>query len=249
MKKSHWLSLASTWLSECLNMKDMPRLTSQVVCLALGSFSPVNELDPQLAPGVTSCVDFQGSKQSQYQLIFFLDVLIPVLSFYQRARKPESVPAQEDHTDSSTTEALTASFYDPAFTEKDKENLRKLGHVVLNEEPNFVCKEPTFFYIPHAPKTLYERLIKENSMLASGGNLRNVVLLGNDLKGYQGALIQEDRDSIPALMQINPQTIQTHYPPDLSKLNQAAGVHFFNEVCLQWFRMSPTEFANDSVLP
>ncbi|KAA1096302.1 hypothetical protein PGT21_012201 [Puccinia graminis f. sp. tritici] len=239
MEKSQWLSLSSTWFAQCLNDPGTPGPPRKITCLALGSFSPDAAYQPVLTPGVASCTGIHGLKQSQFQLVFLLDVILPILSAHQRPENPANperqIPSPIDMPERSN---LKVSFYDPAFTEKDKENLRNLGHVVLDAEPSLRCEQPTFFYMPHAPKTLYERLVCENSPPDDEDNLSHIILMGNDLKSYQKIMVQEEKDAIPTLMHLDAQNIQAHYPPDLSKLNQDTGVHFFNETCFQWFTTS-----------
>lgn len=69
-------------------------------------------------------------------------------------------------------------------------------------------------------------------------NLSQIILVGNDLSSYQKIMVQEEKDSIPVLMQLDPSAILALHPPDLTQLNHDTGVHFFNETCFQWFRMS-----------
>jgi hypothetical protein len=120
--------------------------------------------------------------------------------------------------------------------------------------------------MPHAPKTLYERLVRENSSPHGKGNLSQVILLGNDLKSYQKIMVQEEKDKIPVLMELgiwcliyfflkkrgspfsdgfaviwfslDPDVINALPPPDLTQLNHDTGVHAFNETCFQWFTKS-----------
>ncbi|KAH9456851.1 hypothetical protein Pst134EA_020763 [Puccinia striiformis f. sp. tritici] len=240
MEKSCWLSLSSAWFSQCLNDPEMPNPPRSIICLALGSFSPDSVRLSAVDTEVASCTGIHGLKQSQYQLVFLLDVILPILSSrHQQDGNPDPIQDLKGRadapTDVSVKSNLKVSFYDPAFTEKDKQYLRQLDHVVLDAEPSLCSEEPTFFYMPHAPKTLYERLVRENSPPENRGNLSRVILLGNDLKSYQKLMLQEEKDSIPVLMRLDPQTIKTYHPPDLTKLNQDTGVHFFNETCFQWF--------------
>ncbi|OAW00047.1 hypothetical protein PTTG_25152 [Puccinia triticina 1-1 BBBD Race 1] len=238
MEKSRWLSSSSTWLTQCLNDEEAPPPPRRILCLALGSFSPDTASQHMLSPGVASCTGIHGQKQSQYQLVFLLDVILPILSKGRQSNNSD-LQGQEFQNDSamdwSHKSNLKVCFYDPAFTEKDKENLRKFGHDVLDAEPSLYCEEPTFFYMPHAPKTLYERLVCENSTPNHGDNLSRIILMGNDIKSYQKIMVQEEKDTIPVLLDLDPLTIHTRYPPDLTKLNQDTGVHFFNETCFQWF--------------
>ncbi|KAI9620284.1 hypothetical protein H4Q26_013854 [Puccinia striiformis f. sp. tritici PST-130] len=229
MEKSCWLSLSSAWFSQCLNDPEMPNPPRSIICLALGSFSPDSVRLSAVDTEVASCTGIHGLKQ----------VNINWSSRHQQDGNPDPIQDLKGRadapTDVSVKSNLKVSFYDPAFTEKDKQYLRQLDHVVLDAEPSLCSEEPTFFYMPHAPKTLYERLVRENSPPENRGNLSRVILLGNDLKSYQKLMLQEEKDSIPVLMRLDPQTIKTYHPPDLTKLNQDTGVHFFNETCFQWF--------------
>jgi len=57
--------------------------------------------------------------------------------------------------------------------------------------------------MPHAPKTLYERLVSQNGpSRAAIDTLALILLLGNDLSSYQKLMVQDEKDSIPVLMQL-----------------------------------------------
>ncbi|KAA1118505.1 hypothetical protein PGTUg99_011763 [Puccinia graminis f. sp. tritici] len=155
MEKSQWLSLSSTWFAQCLNDPGTPGPPRKITCLALGSFSPDAAYQPVLTPGVASCTGIHGLKQSQFQLVFLLDVILPILSAHQRPENPANperqIPSPIDMPERSN---LKVSFYDPAFTEKDKENLRNLGHVVLDaiRNPVFAASSLHFFTCRTPPR-------------------------------------------------------------------------------------------------
>ncbi|KNZ62086.1 hypothetical protein VP01_1315g3 [Puccinia sorghi] len=257
LQKSGWLSQSKSqsfpssvprsWFARCLKDSQVPGPARNIVCLALGSFSPDTSSHPSVSDraGTASCIGIHALKQSQYQLVFLLDVILPILSAHQQAEclslsqedeEPQTV--SPIHVPSHASN-MKVSFYDPAFTQKDRETLSNLGHVVLDAEPTLRCEEPTLFYMPHAPKTLYERLVSQNSPSHNRmDNLSQIILVGNDLSSYQKIMVQEEKDSIPVLMQLDPSAILALHPPDLTQLNHDTGVHFFNETCFQWFRMS-----------
>ncbi|KAI9621654.1 hypothetical protein H4Q26_015662 [Puccinia striiformis f. sp. tritici PST-130] len=73
-------SLSSAWFSQCLNDPEMPKPPQSIICLALGSFSPDSTRLSAADTEVASCTGIHGLKQSQYQLVFLLDVILPILS-------------------------------------------------------------------------------------------------------------------------------------------------------------------------
>jgi len=246
LQKSGWLSQSKTWFARCLKEAQVPAPARNIVCLALGSFSPDTSSPPCVSAraGTASfCPGIHALKQSQYQLVFLLDVILPILSAHQHAESfGPAQEAEEPHTASPIhvlphAAKMQVSFYDPAFTQKDRETLSSWGHVVLDAEPPLRCQEPTLFYMPHAPKTLYERLVSQNGpSRAAIDTLALILLLGNDLSSYQKLMVQDEKDSIPVLMQLDPSAIRALHPPDLTQLNHDTGVYFFNETCFQWFK-------------
>ncbi|MBW0547072.1 hypothetical protein O181_086787 [Austropuccinia psidii MF-1] len=211
-----WLNQSILWLGNCL--RSYPPPIRQILCLALGSFSPIDCHDTLTYPENTAG-SFEARKQSQYQLVFLIDVIIPTLK-----ERPK-------------TSELTVTFYDPAFTSKDKANLKELGYIVLDQEPDLACKESTFFYMPHAPKGLYNDLISVNKLIGSANDLNQVILLGNDLKRYQQLMTRKEKEDITALLALDPETLQSYYPPGIAKLDKESGIPFFSDTCLQYFNV------------
>lgn len=71
---------------------------------------------------------------------------------------------------------VNVSLYDPAFTDADSTLLAELGHTVTAE---FAPAGPTLYYMPHAPRSVTEALIRE---------LEPTYILGNDITVTMGSL-------------------------------------------------------------
>ncbi|PLW05056.1 hypothetical protein PCANC_27625 [Puccinia coronata f. sp. avenae] len=223
MRKSGWLSQSSTWFAQCLKHPDAPGPARKIVCLALGSFSPDTVHHSAIHTGVAStCSGIHGLKQSQYQLVFLLDVIIPILSTHRQTEYLGCAEDQDSQTASPTdlpsTSTLKVSFFDPAFTEQDKQNLRKWDHEVLEDIRNPV------FYVKSLPSFTCHTPPKR---------CMNVSCVR--IAHHMG---REEKDKIPVLMELDPDVINALPPPDLTQLNHDTGVHAFNETCFQWFTKS-----------
>ncbi|KAG9270622.1 SRR1-like protein [Astyanax mexicanus] len=81
------------------------------------------------------------------------------------------------------------SMYDPVFTVTECEILKELGFTVLteNEEGKRAVCHPTFFYLMHCGKALYNNLLWSNW---SPQVLPNVIVIGNSFLGIQERMLQ-----------------------------------------------------------
>uniref|UniRef100_A0A0S1MJE1 SRR1-like domain-containing protein n=1 Tax=Phakopsora pachyrhizi TaxID=170000 RepID=A0A0S1MJE1_PHAPC len=211
-----------------LNLKQLGLMTpiQSIVCLALGSFSSSQASELQSINQFT-----EPQKRSQFQLLVLLDVIIPVI-------KAKLVDSQ------NSSNRLSVSFYDPAFTEYDTDFLKRSGFDPLDQEPDLRCEQTTFFYMPHAPLGLYERLISSNYQTLEKNSLDKVILLGNDLQNYLENMSLRDRLSTP-LSCLDDQSIESRCAPDLSKLDREMSVYFFNDTNFQWFPRGQTCSSNE----
>ncbi|KAH9812621.1 hypothetical protein DFH28DRAFT_898862 [Melampsora americana] len=230
------------WLEKSLNRSRAPSRILNVRCLALGPFTPDNmehlgengTSDKQAATIPSSML-----RSSQYQLIFFLDVILPSLKAHNvAAQSVDETPSPSEPEGGQHDINLHVSFYDPAFRQSDKSYLRGLGHVVHDEEQDLLCDAPTFFYIPHGPLSLYAKLIQANHDYKHPGRLGNLLLFGNELTNYLDQSYRGKKDS--ALTSISKilehQKITSIYPP--KQLTTQGGPTVFNSMCLQWFGTS-----------
>ncbi|CAH7665860.1 expressed protein [Phakopsora pachyrhizi] len=245
-----WFSISKDWME--LNLKQLGLMTpiQSIVCLALGSFSSSQASELQSINQFT-----EPQKRSQFQLLVLLDVIIPVMSVGSRSlsicyktfsdlklllvlRKAKLVDSQ------NSSNRLSVSFYDPAFTEYDIDFLKRSGFDPLDQEPDLRCEQTTFFYMPHAPLGLYERLISSNYQTLEKNSLDKVILLGNDLQNYLENMSLRDRLSTP-LSCLDDQSIESRCAPDLSKLDREMSVYFFNDTNFQWFPRGQTCSSNE----
>ncbi|XP_007247249.2 SRR1-like protein [Astyanax mexicanus] len=83
------------------------------------------------------------------------------------------------------------SMYDPVFTVTECEILKELGFTVLteNEEGKRAVCHPTFFYLMHCGKALYNNLLWSNW---SPQVLPNVIVIGNSFLGIQERMLQRE---------------------------------------------------------
>ncbi|XP_072538061.1 SRR1-like protein [Salminus brasiliensis] len=83
------------------------------------------------------------------------------------------------------------SMYDPVFTVTECEILRELGFTVLteNEEGKRAVCRPTFFYLMHCGKALYNNLLWRNW---SPRILPKVIVIGNSFLGIQERMLQRE---------------------------------------------------------
>ncbi|GAA6060138.1 hypothetical protein JCM10212_001435 [Sporobolomyces blumeae] len=72
-------------------------------------------------------------------------------------------------------------FYDPVFSPEDAAFLSAQGHRVLSSDFPLALSHPTFLYIPHGPRTLFNALLEANW---TNRRLPNVVIFGNRLDLY-----------------------------------------------------------------
>ncbi|XP_030478528.2 protein SENSITIVITY TO RED LIGHT REDUCED 1-like [Cannabis sativa] len=73
--------------------------------------------------------------------------------------------------------------FDPRLSDEENEALSEMGFQVLenNEGGRRKANEPTLFYMPHCPVTMYLGLMEENLE----DTLNNVVILGNSFEKYK----------------------------------------------------------------
>ncbi|EGG01933.1 uncharacterized protein MELLADRAFT_110593 [Melampsora larici-populina 98AG31] len=228
------------WLKKSLTQSHAPSRILRVRCLALGPFSPDNL--EHLSENATS--DKQAAtipsnmlRGSQYQLIFFLDVILPTLKAHNvAAQSVGESPSPSGPKGARHDIEIQVSFYDPAFRQSDKAYLRGLGHDVHDKEQDLMCDEHTFFYIPHGPLSLYAALLQANHGSKHPGRLGNLVLFGNELTNYLDLANRGKKDSsftsISDILENN--EIVSNYPPE--ELTTQGGTTVFNSMCLQWFR-------------
>ncbi|GAA5966370.1 hypothetical protein JCM3765_005080 [Sporobolomyces pararoseus] len=74
-----------------------------------------------------------------------------------------------------------AQFYDPVFSPEDSEFLSSQGHKLLSSDFPLRLDTPTFLYIPHGPRSLFNQLIEQNW---SADQLSKMIIFGNRLDLY-----------------------------------------------------------------
>lgn len=102
----------------------------------------------------------------------------------------------------------------------------------------------TVYYMPHAPRSLYESLLVQNGLtdpctVRSSPNPpprpSNLFVIGNTFSTYADEVRREVRDRIPALLYWGPKMEQVQVPVD-DKVEKAIGNDVFNETSAQWVR-------------
>ena len=80
---------------------------------------------------------------------------------------------------------VVVHYYEPFMTELEKEFLESKSIKIIadNEKGKRLAKDPTFFFMPHCPMSLYSNLLFTNC-----GRLDNVVIFGNSLSDYANRL-------------------------------------------------------------
>ncbi|KAG0145680.1 hypothetical protein CROQUDRAFT_45475, partial [Cronartium quercuum f. sp. fusiforme G11] len=232
------------WLSECLARPGVPSPILRVRCLALGPFTP-DDLESSTEDGTSeaqlSTIPPNMLRSGQYQLIFLLDMILPLLKSLNTSCTSTGIaPLIHKPELGSQNLDIQVSFYDPAFRKSDKAYLRELGHVVHDEEQNLACDETTFFYIPHGPMSLYAKLLQENYCSSKLKGLGNLLLFGNHLTNYLDQPPRGKKDSSLSLMAtiLENRQLASDYPPKEVKAREG-GPPVFNDMCLQWFPRKP----------
>lgn len=88
---------------------------------------------------------------------------------------------------------------DPAFAQEDEAFFEEQGYRISPYSDDLLRLQcPTLLYMPHCPRSLYERLLEENQ-----GRLGNLLLLGNPLDQYaERELRAAELEKIPRLRDI-----------------------------------------------
>ncbi|XP_020505579.2 SRR1-like protein [Labrus bergylta] len=83
------------------------------------------------------------------------------------------------------------SVYDPVFSSGERDVLRELGLTVLteNEEGKHFATRPTFFYLMHCGKALYNNLLWKNW---SPQRLPQLIIIGNGFSGMKDRTIERE---------------------------------------------------------
>nr|XP_004544558.2 SRR1-like protein isoform X1 [Maylandia zebra] len=83
------------------------------------------------------------------------------------------------------------SVYDPVFSSGERDVLRDLGLTVLseNEEGKRLVEKPTFFYLMHCGKALYNNLLWKNW---SARGLPLMIIIGNSFSGMRDRTIEKE---------------------------------------------------------
>lgn len=110
--------------------------------------------------------------------------------------------------------------YDPLFQAQDLDLVAELGMLLPTDNTvrrgacyadaqcgHYTLTVPTFVYMPHCPRELYEALLRANW---SSESLRDTVLCGNDLSHY--SMAGEAVDAFPCIRRISPYTHSCELP-------------------------------------
>lgn len=153
------------------------------------------------------------------------------------------------------TQVKRVSFYDPAFTADDHEyfissgfeSLEEVGAPVdppressltlASQEPDLRVDEPTLFYMPHAPRRLYEKVVAANL-----STLSNVSILGNSFAHYRDDPNNDAREAVPTIWTLGARVREVALPVP-AKVEEELGRDVFNETSFHW--IPPLDDADD----
>jgi hypothetical protein len=132
------------------------------------------------------------------------------------------------------------------YTEQDKKLLNQLGFTTVTVEQGTVRKaadEATLIYAPHAPKSVYETLLRG---YWTTGSCRHIILLGNDLKHYPDIYSNKRLEAeSPCILLAGPLLSQASLPSNFEHNN------VFNDLAFQWFKagteVEPITFENHAI--
>ncbi|OUM61732.1 hypothetical protein PIROE2DRAFT_27112, partial [Piromyces sp. E2] len=120
-------------------------------------------------------------------------------------------------------------FYDPVFTEVEKEVINNYGFEVIeeNEHGRRNINKMTLFYMPHCNYNLYNNVLGTNWEL---DKLSKLILIGNDFSMYDENMVSSKFESeAPFLKAILPLTKKVAFP-DIFENNDIFNnttIHFF----------------------
>ncbi|ORX50287.1 hypothetical protein BCR36DRAFT_326860 [Piromyces finnis] len=184
------------------------------------------------------------------QLLFELQIIKPLIQYYRSKEKPEYfnvdivsygignfMKSRISQFQFALCILLKANlklngkvyFYDPIFTEVEKEVINNYGFEVIedNEHGKRNINKMTLFYMPHCNYNLYNNVLGTNWEL---GKLSKLILIGNDFSIYDENMVSSKLESeAPFLKAILPLTKKVAFPElfESNDIFNNTSIHFF----------------------